>query len=77
MNGYLTEKGAKRFLEAEEYDLSNYYDMYMGNFQFTENELFENMNTILMWLEEHEDYALIHQGACEGGDWFLTPQETL
>lgn len=60
-------------------ELNNYYDPYMGNFAFTENELFTHMNQILLWLEHNESYALIYQynEAYEGKNWYLTPQETL
>lgn len=74
-----TELGLKTQKEAKEFGLNAYYDEYMGNFQFSENELFENMNKVLMWLESHEDYAVIFQKMeeYEGRNWFLTPQNTL
>ena len=48
-------------------------------FGFTENELFENMNKILMWLENNADYALIYQYYEEynGRCWWLTPHDML
>ena len=74
-----TEVGLSLIRQSKEYELDKFYDAYMGNFGFTENDLFENMNKILMWLEDHKDYALIYQ-FCEDYDgryWWLTPQELL
>lgn len=67
------------FSDVKNSGLLSFYQYEVGNFGFTENELFENMNKILMWLENNADYALIYQyhedynGRC----WWLTPHEML
>jgi hypothetical protein len=45
--------------------LAQFYQEYMGNFQFTRRKLRENLGDVLNWLEEHEHYFLLHQE-----DWF-------
>jgi hypothetical protein len=34
--------------------LGEFYQDYMGNFQFTEQELHENLSDIKSWLKEHD-----------------------
>lgn len=69
-----TEKGKQIYNEAIEYKLDDYYDPYNGNFGFTEDELFRNMNKVLMWLEKHDKYVLLYEynEAYEGKNWWLT-----
>lgn len=45
--------------------LGQFYQEYMGNFQFTRRELRENLGDVLDWLKEHEHYFLLSQE-----DWF-------
>lgn len=67
----------KIYEDVKRFELSKFYDCYMGNFGFTENELFENMNKILMWLEKYENYGLIFQTneSYNGKCWWLTMVE--
>lgn len=74
MNMGFTEYGLKIISESKEYGLDDFLDAYMGNFGFTEDELFRNMNKILMWLENHNSYVLLYQyhEEYEGRNWWLT-----
>ena len=41
--------------------LAEFYQDYMGNFQFTEQELHENLSDVKDWLKEHKHYFLLFQ----------------
>ena len=45
--------------------LGEFYQDMMGNFQFTEQELHENLSDIKNWLKEHDNYFLLFQE-----EWF-------
>lgn len=45
--------------------LGEFYQDYMGNFQFTEQELESNLSDIKDWLKEHNHYFLLFQE-----EWF-------
>ena len=69
----MTENGKGIYEQAKELKLDGFFDPYVGNFGFNENQLFENMNSILIWLENHSDYVLMYQdGYDDGICWWLT-----
>lgn len=75
---YLTEKGRNLFDEAIYYELDEFYDPMVGNFGFTELELYKNLEKIKLWLKFHSDYKLLYQNnecsddASEELVWWLT-----
>lgn len=48
--------------------LSEHYDEFMGNFEFTKDEVLENIETITLWIENNPTYCLMYQM----GNYYLT-----
>lgn len=54
--------------------LWGFYQEWMGNFEFTENEVKENLDEILKWLMEHPKWFLLSENLyCDHeGRYYLT-----
>jgi hypothetical protein len=49
-------------------ELAGFYNPQMGNFNFTKEEFKENIESILGWLKEQDDYLVMYQE----GEYWLT-----
>lgn len=76
-DAHFTEKGINQYIEIRNNfnKIHKFYDEYCGSFYFSENDLFENINEVLMYLETHHNYCLISCDEVDGIKWILCEQD--
>lgn len=71
MKDFFTKKGKETIKKAKEKGLYKFYDEFSGCFVFSDSDIDDNINSIVEWLKENQDYMLSYQDEY----YVLAPQD--